>query len=382
MKNIIREYFYYNKLERNGVFVLVLLCLLVLFYPNLYKSLSSKSASTDFSSFKSEIEAFESNKITDEISNPEKIKTELFLFDPNTVSQEDLKRLGFSEKVIRTLNNFRNKGGKFFKKEDFKKIYGISEEDYTTLENFIEIKPANKYNENFQKENINNERKVVIEPFEFDPNSASKEDLLNLGFSKRAANNLLKFRAKGGQIYKKENLSKIYGVDEKLYNKLYPFITLEKREDKLEVQEPKEFKTTSSFSKPEITLDINSATIDDWQQLNGIGPFYAKKIVNFRKKLGGFYAVDQIKETYGLPDSTFQKIFPQLKYNLSHQKIKLNIISLKELANHPYIKYQQAKVIINYREQHGAFKNIKDLNKIIILTPEFIKKIEPYLSFE
>ncbi len=92
------------------------------------------------------------------------------------------------------------------------------------------------------------------------------------------------------------------------------------------------------------------------------------------------YSVSQVAETYGVPDSTFQKIRPQLQCNnAAVKKININEANVDELKSHPYIKYALANVIINYRKQHGNFKSIEDIRQIDIITEEVFKKIAPYL---
>ncbi len=382
MKNIIREYFYYSKLERNGIFVLAFLCICCFLFPKIYVAFSEDSVSTDFSDFKKEITDFE-NVIEEAKAVQVNVPiAELFYFDPNTVSDLALQKLGLSPKVIRTFLNFRNKGGKFFKKEDFKKVYGIKENDYTRLEPYIQIENTQK--KYFKKEMYNQKTKVIVslERFEFDPNQVSKTDLLKLGFSERAANNLIKFRSKGGTIRESKELAKIYGIGTELYENLIPFIKIKQKIYEPNLLAEASSKRPENPTKEKLVLDINTAQKEDWEQLYGIGPFYAKRIINFREKLGGFHSIEQVGETYNLPDSTFQKIRDQLIMEAAPSQINLNTVSLENLKNHPYLKYNQAKVIINYRTQHGAFKSIDDLNKIVILKPDLVEKIRPYLKLE
>jgi competence ComEA-like helix-hairpin-helix protein len=107
------------------------------------------------------------------------------------------------------------------------------------------------------------------------------------------------------------------------------------------------------------------------------------RIVNFREKLGGFYSVDQLAETYGLPDSTYQLIRPRLICrNAVVRKININDASVEELKNHPYIKWNLANVIMQYRKQHGPFKSIEQLEQLLLVTKEQLVKLLPYLSVE
>lgn len=385
MKNIIRAYFYYNRSERNGFFILALICVLGFLTPAIYRQFSNKPIS-EFDQFKSEVAIFESalnSKTENEkytINKLNEDKFERFTFDPNTISESDLQRLGLKPKVIKTLLNFRSKGGKFFKPKDIQKIYGLSEADYDRLKDLIQIPKTDfaKQNKNKKTQKSASTEKVL---FSFDPNTATQSELEKLGFPKRATNNLIKFRNKGGVIRKREELAKIYGIDEAFFEKLFPYISIE-IEPKVDNKVVDEIPKSPEKDEPKITIDINQASAEEWQKIRGIGLAFSNRIVKFRDRLGGFYAISQVAETYGLPDSVFQKIRPILNRNTPHNRLNVNTVSVENLTSHPYLRKKQAEVIINYRSQHGNFQSIEDLNKIRALSPELIQKIKPYLSFE
>jgi competence ComEA-like helix-hairpin-helix protein len=90
--------------------------------------------------------------------------------------------------------------------------------------------------------------------------------------------------------------------------------------------------------------------------------------------------VDQIGQTYGLPDTTFQLIKPYLQLNGEVKKININTITKDELKNHPYVKWKLANAIIEYRNQHGLFKDLGDLKNIAIMDDETFSRITPYLT--
>jgi competence ComEA-like helix-hairpin-helix protein len=97
--------------------------------------------------------------------------------------------------------------------------------------------------------------------------------------------------------------------------------------------------------------------------------------------LGGFYSIDQVGETFGLPDSTFQKIKQYLTIqNQTIKKININSANVEELKTHPYIRYNLANPIVAYRSAHGSFSSIEDLKKIMIITEEVYQRISPYLT--
>jgi competence ComEA-like helix-hairpin-helix protein len=129
-------------------------------------------------------------------------------------------------------------------------------------------------------------------------------------------------------------------------------------------------------------LDVNRASMEDWQRLPGIGEKRARQIVNFRESLGGFLRVKQVGEMYGLPDSVFQRIRPMLELGSAEvRKINLNLASAEDLDVHPYISAKQAKLIVTYRNQHGAFGSVDDLTKITVFADgKWLEKVRPYLD--
>src|SRR5690242_5160807 len=226
------------------------------------------------------------------------------------------------------------------------------------------------------------EKKVKPELFYFDPNTTSEADWIRLGITKRTVQTIQKYIAKGGRFYKPEDLRKIYGLKETDAKKLIPFVRI--NEQKKELSFSKTFPEKKGFEKKTLhPIDINEADSIDFIALPGIGPVLAKRIVAFRKKLGGFYSLDQLSETYNLPDSTFEKIKKYLLVNnKAIKKININSSTVDELKAHPYISYAVANAIFQYRQQHGKFNSIDDLKKIMSIDDQLLEKIAPYLSIE
>lgn len=212
--------------------------------------------------------------------------------------------------------------------------------------------------------------------FDFDPNTATEEDWIRLGVREKTAKTICKYVAKGGHFYKPEDLSKIYGLHENDLERLLPYV-------KIAASKPlKNFSYVKSDKDENIVIDINSADSLTLMKLPGIGKGFSRKIINFRNKLGGFYSVDQIGETYGLPDSTFQKLKNNFVIHSSVKKININSATLEDLRTHPYIKYQIANSIVQYRLQHGVYKDIADLKKIMIISDPLFDKISHYISID
>ncbi|MEO7802623.1 MAG: helix-hairpin-helix domain-containing protein [Ginsengibacter sp.] len=218
------------------------------------------------------------------------------------------------------------------------------------------------------------------EEFYFNPNTLSEAGWQKLGIKDKTIATIKKYIAKGGKFYKPEDLKKIWGIAPQDAQRLLPYV-------KIEAPAVIAY-TTSTFTpsekKPfvrkELLVDINDADTTAFIALPGIGSKLAQRIINFRTKLGGFYSVDQVKETFGLPDSTFKKIQKQLiSHNSAIQKININTATVDDLKVHPYIRYNLANAIVQYRTQHGTFNAISDIKKIVLVTDSIYNQVEHYL---
>ena len=153
--------------------------------------------------------------------------------------------------------------------------------------------------------------------------------------------------------------------------------------------ETREFKRSTRSSrrsaKTDEMVELNSADTTRLKQLRGIGSGYAKMIVAYREKLGGFYKAEQLLEVYKFPDETYQKIKHQLSVDTTLiRKIKINQATVKELKSHPYISYYQALSIVENRELQPAmrYNSLYDMVVDEDLKEEDILRVAPYFSFE
>ena len=119
-----------------------------------------------------------------------------------------------------------------------------------------------------------------------------------------------------------------------------------------------------------------------WMTLPGIGEKRAQQMVSYRDKLGGFLSVEQVGQLYNLPDSVFQAIRPLLLLeNREIRKINLNSVSAAELDAHPYFSRKQADLIVNYRLQHGPYRSVEEIEKIVAFTDKaWLGKVKAYLE--
>ena len=213
------------------------------------------------------------------------------------------------------------------------------------------------------------------QPFSFDPNTASYDTLIKLGFSENEANTLINYRNKGGKFIKPSDIKKIYGIEEKKAEELIPFVEV-KSDIKKKIR-------TASDSQQKTLIDINHCDSALLVTLPGIGPVLSVRIIKFRNLLGGFARIEQLKEVYGLPEETFNRIKGNLIVDTGTIiKINVNSADYKELARLPYFEKYEVTAILKYRELKGNVNGIASLIQNKLITEDKAIQIRPYLSFE
>jgi DNA uptake protein ComE-like DNA-binding protein len=213
------------------------------------------------------------------------------------------------------------------------------------------------------------------ELFPFDPNTLSPEGWQRLGLSERTSKTIDKYRSHGGRFYRPEDLRKIWGVPKGFYERVKDYVVI--------VPAQKQVFEKTAYTRPEkkiVLVSINEADTSAFIALPLIGSKLAARIVSFRDRLGGFYSVDQVGETYGLPDSSFQKIKQYLRLDGTVRTFNLNTVTKEELKGHPYFKWNLANAIVEYRNQHGAFRSLEELKNLAVVDEGTFEKIVHYLS--
>ena len=206
-----------------------------------------------------------------------------------------------------------------------------------------------------------------------------------MGLRDKTIHTIQNFLSKGGKFYKPEDISKIWGLSAVDAKRLIPYVSIKNVAAQYTSFEKREYKKPiSSYTVKTIQpIDINLADTSAFINLPGIGSKLSNRIIAFREKLGGFYSIEQVGETYLLPDSTFQKIKPRLVLNnMRVRQININNASIDEMKIHPYIRYNLANAIFQYRQQHGNFNSVEDIKKIMLVTDAVFEKISPYLMVQ
>ena len=251
--------------------------------------------------------------------------------------------------------------------------------------------------------NAINSIEVALKPdslFFFDPNEVTITKLQKLGVAGPALINWLKFRETGSRFKNPEDIMKIYSLDSTLAVNLMPYV-------KFNTNVVKKGKYTRSYvdktrkkrvfkrdSKPEVRgsqkkygyqdsfiIEINSADTAEFAVLKGIGSVLSSRIVLYRKALGGFVDVEQLKEVYGMPANTIDENRNYLTVDLlSISKININKVSLRRLKKHPYIDFYLAKAIVEYRRENDSIKNIDEILSFKEVKHELKNKLAVYLT--
>jgi DNA uptake protein ComE-like DNA-binding protein len=243
---------------------------------------------------------------------------------------------------------------------------------------YPEDKSENNYRHTYERYN----KPFTGAKFYFDPNTLNTAGWQMLGVRERTIAGIQKYIAKGGRFRDAESLRKVWGLSDEEKDRLVPYVRIAQEEERNNYPDYYEPYHKKEYEKaPVQPVDINTGDSAAFVSLPGIGPGFAARILRFRNKLGGFYKADQVGETYGLPDSVFQKIKPLLVISGDNiHKININTATNDELKAHPYIRWQLANVITEYKKQHGNFTSLEELKKIMIIDEETYKKISPYLS--
>ncbi|WPP50513.1 ComEA family DNA-binding protein [Catalinimonas niigatensis] len=271
----------------------------------------------------------------------------------------------------------------YFEKTAFES-YQVSETDAVILDSLMSQLASSDHLNSNHKEGLIIERSLFL----FDPNQASLEEFLQLGLDEKIANRIINYRSKGGKFFKADDLLKIYGFPQPLYDELRPYIHLPKKTTKNITRE----KTTTAFVEKEKTLpkniekesvsfDINEADSIQLSSLKGIGPVLSSRIVKYRDQLGGFHNKAQWKEIYKISDIALESLaeYAYINDEFKPKPIKINEVDFKTLLKHPYIEYELAKAIMNHRRIYGNFSSPQQLQEVYQMKEELLVKLLPYI---
>ncbi|MBO5186191.1 MAG: helix-hairpin-helix domain-containing protein [Prevotella sp.] len=221
------------------------------------------------------------------------------------------------------------------------------------------------------------------ELFYFDPNTADSTALLRLGLQPWQVRNIYKYRARGGIYRKPSDFARLYGLTAGRYKALEPYIRISSDYKSASVFAEAEHDKRDSLKYPVKIGDserivLNTADTTQLKRVPGIGSGFARAIVAFRERLGGYVSIDQLDEIDDFPlDAKHFFVLGDSK----PRKIDVNTCTLAQMKRHPYMGFFRAKAIVDYRRIHGALTNIDELALHRDFPGEAIKRLKPYLEY-
>ena len=311
-----KEFFYLQKSDRQVI--LVLLSVIIVSFTLLY-ILGEQNLSSSGSSPKTG----QSTKATYNLAEQEgKVIPELFPFDPNTADSSQLRRLGLSSWQVKNILRYRAKGGVYSRPSDFARLYGLTVKQYRMLEPYIRISP------------------------DYLPASTLFSQQENYH--------------RGSSQYRNSRSTDFTVGEEKHDSPSQPA-----------------YHYTPKLSPGE-TIILNTADTTTLKRVPGIGSYYARAILRYGQKLGGFCRVEQLLEINGFPEESLP--YFTIQNPVVHQ-LNVNTSTLDELRKHPYCNFYQARAILDYRRLHGPLHSLADLKLLKEFPPEAIRQLEPYVCF-
>lgn len=228
------------------------------------------------------------------------------------------------------------------------------------------------------------ERKAEL--FPFDPNTADSTQLLRLGLQPWQVRNIYKYRAAGGVYRQPRDFARLYGLTLKQYRRLEPYIRIKEEDMPAEryfyKYEPIEERDTMKYPiklQAEERIVLNRADTAQLRKVPGIGPYFARKIVEYRERLGGYYRVQQLLEIEDFPETAVD--FFIIPDDTQLRKMNINRLSLNELKRHPYLNFYQARAIVDYRRLHGTIQSLDQLSLLRDFPREAIERLTPYVEY-
>ncbi len=219
----------------------------------------------------------------------------------------------------------------------------------------------------------------------FDPNVADSVDLVRLGLPPFIARNVLRYREKGGVFRSPESFAKIYGLTEEQFETLKPYIRIgekylpAQRDTFSYRQQIARIDSLKALKYPEGTvIDLNEADTAELKKVPGIGGAYARQIVAYRNKLGGFHKVEQLQELSFLSEDI--NVWFKVEQT-EHPTIRINKWDVEHLRSHPYLNFYQSKVIVEHRKKYGKLKSLSQLSLYEEFTEKDLERLSPYVDF-
>lgn len=235
--------------------------------------------------------------------------------------------------------------------------------------------------------------KNEVQRFKFNPNTIDENGWIKLGINKNQIRVITKYLQHGGHFDYPSEVLKIKAVPISVWNELIPYIELEAKTSSLQnnmslkdsinpslVDKEKSKEERLTTFRKNLNFEFNTCNRFNLQQLNLIDSVTIDKIIRYKKGLGGFVSLAQLYEMEGIDTTNFGLLKTHLTLDLmSIKTININNCSVSQLSKHPYLSYNVATALVNYRNAHGKYTQISDLKKCMAMNDQLLKKITPYL---
>jgi len=194
--------------------------------------------------------------------------------------------------------------------------------------------------------------------FRFNPNFITDTKGYSLGMTVVEIDRLLAYRKGNRWVNSGKEFQGVTKISDSLLKILEPQFVFRKIKKKERFKSSKVVKTKLG--------DLNTASAMDFTKINGVGEKLSKRIVKYRKLLGGFVLKSQLDEVWGLDASVVKKIQSNftIKKKPDIKRINVNLATFKEVLSIVYLDYDTTKKIFNYKDSVGTIKNLEELNKI------------------
>jgi len=317
---------------------------------------------------------------------------ELTEFDPNDLDEKQWENLGFSEKQVKTILNYKNVvGGKFISKEQFKKCFAVSPDKFLELKSYILLPENNLEAKSNRFKNF--EKKSITISGKFNPDNYEVNDWIRMGFSERQSEAILKYKSYlGGSFVSKEKFKECFIINIENYQKLSPYLILPEKT-------PANFKNfTKNFNveKSKIqyhSFDPNTLDFEGWKSF-GFSDRQAQTIINYRDRnlKGSFKSLEDIQKCFVISSQKFEELKPYIKINTStdsknqaqkneikqektdFSKTDLNAITFKQLLEFG-LDEKSAGMIIGFRKKLGGFINKEQILTTYNIDKELVQKL-------
>ena len=251
-----------------------------------------------------------------------------------------------------------------------KESISIKEWDEKTKKAIVSVEK----NASSSRNNYDRGSKFNAPPAKFNPNEYTLEEWMALGLSQKQAEVVLKFTRY--PLRSNNDLKKIVVINDELFELIKDSTIYNPSNVKYEKED------FSKAVKQSVVLDVNTASVEELQQIKGIGPFFAKQIVKRRTELGGYHDINQLLEIWKMDEEKLAQWKPSLYVSKQLQKININQATLEELQAHPYISWNLANSIVKLRLQNGNFKKIEEVKKSALMTETLFEQLKWYITVE